>query len=510
MPSAYDGALHITPSYTGGLSGAINDADAAGIPLIVCGKGSYATDTVVASDHSTNPDMWITIKAKGSPRSVCIQSLTITRAHKIRLVGVTLANQLMTNAAAINLPLFDTAGLCLNSGIKVTPLVLDQPLIRICADDPYTSNAVENLVVTVNRRDIQITGLATDASGIVTTTANSIIDAVNADPVASQLVFLEPKALQDGTGHVQGGFPWCEIRTGGFSTGLHLEDNTWDIEVIDCLAGRLQEDPGCKRFTVAGCTFPAASFSISHSLSEGDPEVQQTRFVHNKVLNGYNTDCIGPRPASAAGFEMTDNLFYKGVDPNASSTHVDTFQPIFGGRDFYIARNRIIEQQGQCFFMTNYLFHQVVIENNLMTQRGSGLTMQFGGIKNGIIRFNTFDVTGMLWDDADSPGEINNGLLVYNNITNRWSRATGVPVGADYNIVETAGTGWTRSANETTVLPTFVDRGKPTWDYHFLDASQPGVGTGTPEFRSHGSPATDLDGRARDPLDVDQGCYVRP
>ncbi len=71
--------------------------------------------------------------------------------------------------------------------------------IRIRFLDPGAAN--QGLTVSVNENDITIS-LATDGTGAITSTANQVMNAINADPSASALVTASLTGLNDGTGVV--------------------------------------------------------------------------------------------------------------------------------------------------------------------------------------------------------------------------------------------------------------------------------------------------------------------
>jgi hypothetical protein len=519
-------SMEADDDYAGGLSGAINDATDAGHSILYLTVGSeWASDTVTAADGTRGPGTAVprlTIRPANNagPMSVSVDDLTLDGAEYLRFHNIHFGDRIRVPEER-TLPIFDTASPCENAGIKLTPVVDDLPIprVRVLNHSPKLANQVENLVVTVDGRDITVSGLGTDSNKKVTTTALSIINAINLEVFSANLVTAAVKDGQDGSGHVQDGFPFWEVCGSGWRA-CDLEDFTGNVSFVACTMGQVALREGCHDVNVKRCFFPESSFPLTYSLNDGDKKVRDVRFDDNYCYGGYNTDCMGPRPAEFDGFYMRRNIFETGIDPEASSIHADTFQPINGGRLAVIQRNKFIHQSGQCVFINNFLYHKLLFENNLVHQNGeANLSCRFGGVKSGIVRHNTFIVDGLIWDEGDAGdnSERLDSMRCYHNITTRFSRITGNPIQADYNIVETPGTGWVTTANETAVLPEFVSENDPEWDYHYLDGDQPGVGDGNTEptfnscfpiFMGAREPTVDLDGNARNPASVDLGCYV--
>ena len=504
-------SLTINPSYSGGISQAIADAVAAGHRTLLLEPGDYAADTVTSGAHGPGGAVpTLTIKPLETRESIAVDTLILDGANYLRFVNCQFATAI-PSPTELTLPIFDTAAPCLQAGIKLTPVVSDLPVPRFRIRNPKLANQSQNLVVTVEGRDVTVTGVSTDANKAITTTALSIINAVNASPAASALFTASVKDGQDGSGHVQGGLPFWDV-WGGNWRDIEVNDFTHHVSVIGCKLRAVKLRAGSHHAILKRNHFPRSSFVLNFSLSQGERTVSDVIFSGNYCYGGYNTDCAGPRPAHYDNLVIDDNLFEDTCDPEASSKHVDSFQPLFGGRGLKMRRNRFIDQAGQCFFMDNYVFHQSLIENNFIHQDGAtSLICQVSGLKTAFFRFNTLITNGWLWDDGDSqPAEIPDSIVLYNNISKRFSRTTGVPLNSpDYNIVQTPGTGWTPGANETSTLPTFASPGHPNWDYHYLDNTQPGVGDGVVLYKDlYGSPATDLEGNLRDPASVDQGCFV--
>jgi hypothetical protein len=521
-------SLTISPTYTGGFSQGIADATNAGHDELILQPGKYTGDTVTSSDGTRGPGRTITrltIRPEGDRDSVVLGSVTVNQAHYLRFLNLTIGGAIKTPAER-TLPIYDGAGgtapyagRCQNSGIKLTPVVTDLPVPRLRAMFLNQANQAEALVVTVapGTRDITVAGLATDASRRTTTTANSIITAINASPAASALVTAAVKAGQDGTGIVSSGFPYFQVMIQGSSGNFTIGSDTRNIEIIGCefLGGNhVVINLGAKNTKIKHCKWTEASFAINFSVNSSDRFIQNTRICHNDIYGGYNIDCSAMRPSRYDTLYVEDNVMDGTVDPPESTEHVDSWQPIATCRNLFFRRNKMLNSQGQMFYQNNDLFYHNYIENNLFTAYSpaapAALTSRLGGCKTGFFRFNTLDVTGMIWEDGDTqPGEYTQDMVIYNNITNTFAQLPGVIIPHDYNIVETSGTGWVPAVNETAVLPSFVNASRQDGaDFRYLDGTQVGVGDGTTSYLGFTSPLTDLKGNARDPDSPDMGCYV--
>lgn len=406
------------------------------------------------------------------------------------------------------------------AGITITPVVTDSPVPRLRVRGPQIrSSQAESLSISIapGTRDVTVSGVGTDANGRVTTTAQSLVNALNGNAAVTDLFTAAVTDGHSGTGVVSGGFPYWHIWSNQNGGDWIVDEGTHHNEVIGCefLQGSHTLIRGrCHDIKVHGCKFLEANFALNMSGAAGAANVSsQIWYRRNYMYGGYNTDASALRPSNFRGMWLEDNIIEGTVDAPESALHVDTWQPINNGYFCHVRRNKFIDHSGQMWFMSNFQFHHLYIENNVFhqfTESGYDLNCsQLGKVV--IFRHNTLDVHTWLWSDGNThPDEDIDSVLVFNNIASSMGKSPLAPI-HDYNIIADGSIGdgsGEEGANETGALPAYMSDGQPDFDYRFLDASQPGVGTGTADFRGWKPPATDIKGNVRPVSPVDMGAYV--